>query len=61
MAIIFSAFEIKKLEHNPNILRVNDYSVTFHPEFKKIAVKSYQSADTLTQIFIDQKFDLSII
>lgn len=61
MARIFSAFEIKQLEQNPNILRVSDRSITYHPEFKKIAVQSHQSGLTPTQIFIDHGFDLSII
>lgn len=61
MASVFSTFEIKQLESNPNILRVSDRSITYHPEFKKVAVQAYHSGVTPTQIFIDHGFDLSII
>lgn len=61
MARHFSAFEMKQLEKNPNILRVSDRSITYHPEFKKIAVQTYLSGMTPTQIFIDHGFDLAII
>jgi len=57
----FSAFEIKQLETNTNILRVSNCSVTYHPEFKKIAVQAYRAGYTPTQIFIDHGFDLSLI
>ena len=43
MARHFSAFEIKQLEKNPNILRVSERSITYHPEFKKVAVQTYLS------------------
>lgn len=61
MARHFSAFEIKQLEKNPNILRVSERSITYHPEFKKVAVQTYLSGGTPTRIFIDHGFDLAII
>lgn len=61
MARQFSAFEIKQLENNPNILRVSDRSITYHPEFKKVAVQAYLSGATPTQIFIDHGFEVAII
>lgn len=61
MSRIFSASEIKQLEQNPNILRVSDRSITYHPEFKKVAVQAYYGGHTPTRIFIDHGFDLSII
>ena len=43
MAQHFSAFEMKQLEKNPNILRVSERSITYHPEFNKVTVQTYLS------------------
>ena len=60
MAQHFSAFEMKQLEKNPNILRVSERSITYHPEFNKVTVQTYLRG-TPVRIFIDHGFDLAII
>ena len=61
MAQHFSAFEMKQLEKNPNILRVSERSITYHPEFNKVTVPTYLSGGTPARLFIDHGFDLAII
>lgn len=61
MARHFTSFEIKELEQNPNVLRVSDRSITYHPEFKIRAVEAHKQGVGPTQIFLDHGFDLSAI
>ncbi|MED4731937.1 IS3 family transposase, partial [Aneurinibacillus migulanus] len=59
--IIFSAFQIKQLETNPNVSKVSERSITYHPDFKLKAVKEYLKNKEPMQIFLENGFDLSII
>jgi len=61
MARHFTSFEIKELEQNPNVLRVSDRSITYHPEFKIRAVEANQQGFSPTQIFLGHGFDLSVV
>ena len=61
MVRYFTAFEMKELEQNPNVLRVSDRSITYHPEFKIRAVEAQEQGMGPTQIFLDHGFDLSVI
>ncbi|SDK20528.1 hypothetical protein SAMN05216243_2317 [Sediminibacillus albus] len=61
MARSFSTFELKQLENNPNVLKVSDRSITYHPEFKKLAVHAYKEGASPTEIFLEHGFDLSVI
>lgn len=61
MARHFTSFEFKALEQNPNVLRVSDRSITYHPEFKMRAVEAYEQGFSPTQIFLDHGFDLSVV
>ncbi len=61
MARHFTSFEIKELEQNPNVLRVSDRSITYHPEFKMRAVDAYAQGVTPTKIFLNHGFDLSVV
>ncbi|MGG0283560.1 hypothetical protein ABEY41_00205 [Peribacillus butanolivorans] len=36
---IYTEFQIKELEKNPNIISASERSIYYSPEFKKIAVK----------------------
>jgi len=36
--IIFTEFQQKQLEVNPNVLKVSDRSITYSPAFKVVAV-----------------------
>ncbi len=57
----YSNFEVKQLEANPNVLRVSDRSITYHPLFKNTAVQEYQEGKLPTQIFEDHGFDVNQI
>lgn len=61
MARHFTSSEVKELKQNPNILRVSDRSITYHPEFKIRAVEAREQGFNPTQIFLDHGFDLSVV
>lgn len=59
--IIFNAFEISRLEANPNVLNVSERSISYHPDFKVQAVKENLNGKNPQQIFLDYGFDLDMI
>ncbi|GEN36889.1 HTH domain-containing protein [Aneurinibacillus danicus] len=59
--IIFNAFQIKQLEANPNVSKVSERSIAYHPDFKLKAVKENLKNKEPMQIFLENGFDLSII
>lgn len=61
MARLFTSFEIKELEQNPNVLRVSARSITYHPEFKIRAVEAHEQGFNPTQIFCNHGFYLDVI
>ncbi|MGD6960544.1 HTH domain-containing protein [Rossellomorea aquimaris] len=58
---LFTDFQIKELEKNPNVLRVSERSITYTPAFKHTSVLEYRTGKIPTQIFIEHGFDLNII
>jgi len=52
---------VEKLRQNPYILRVTEWSVSFTPEFKRIAYNEYYNGKSMRQIFADAGFDIGII
>lgn len=58
---IFTEYQIKELEKNPNIVRVSERSITYHPDFKYKAVREYQNGKIPSQIFIEHGFNLELI
>lgn len=52
---------MEKLEQNPNIIKVSDRSITYHPEFKIKAVRENLEGKGPLQIFIENGFELDII
>lgn len=58
---LYSNSEMKQLEANPNVIRVSDRSITYHPHFKKVAIREYQNGKFPTQIFEEHGFDLSVV
>ncbi len=58
---IFTEPEMKQLEKNPNVLRVSERTITYHPSFKRIAIKEYQIGKFPSQIFEENGFDLNVI
>ena len=58
---LFTEYQIKELEKNPNVLRVSERSITYHPDFKMNAVLEYQKGKIPSQIFIEYGFNLELI
>ena len=59
--IIFTEFQQKQLEENPNVLKVSDRSITYSPAFKVAAVKENLNGKGPYQIFTEHGFDVSTI
>ncbi|WP_047155553.1 HTH domain-containing protein [Aneurinibacillus tyrosinisolvens] len=59
--IIFNAFQMKQLEANPNVSKVSERSLTYHPDFKLKAIKENLKGKEPMQIFLENGFDLTII
>jgi transposase len=55
---LYTEFEIKQLESNPNVLHVSEKTITFSPAFKLAAVKAYQAGKTPMEIFREAGFDV---
>ena len=58
---LFSEYQIKELEKNPNVLRVSTRSISYEPDFKVKAVKEYQVGKSPTQIFIENDLNIEVI
>jgi transposase len=58
---IFTQYQMKELEKNPNVLRVSERSISYQPSFKVKAVMEYQSGKSPSQIFIEHDFNLEVI
>ena len=50
-----------ELEKNPNVLRVAEQAITYHPDFKVKAVLENIKGESPARIFMDHGFDLDII
>jgi len=54
MSIRCSELQIKKLEGNPNVLRVSESNnISFTPAFKLAAVKAYKAGKRQRRLFIE--------
>ncbi|WP_133058666.1 hypothetical protein [Halalkalibacter urbisdiaboli] len=58
---IYTEYQMKELEKNPNVARVFDRSISYHSAFKIKAVKEYYAGKTPSQIFIENGFNLDVI
>jgi transposase len=58
---LFTQYQIKELEKNPNVLRVSERSISYNPDFKIKAVSEYQIGKIPAQIFIENGFNLELI
>lgn len=57
----FTQTQIILLESNSNVVHVSEKSITYAPEFKLHAVKSYLSGTMPMQIFLNAGFDVTVI
>ena len=58
---LFSKSQMIELEKNPNVLRVTDQAISYHPDFKVKAVLENIKGESPARIFTDHGFDLDII
>ncbi|WP_174735234.1 HTH domain-containing protein [Mesobacillus harenae] len=58
---LYTDFQIKELEKNPNVLSASDRTISYSREFKVKAIEEYKEGKTPVQIFIDHGFDLVLI
>jgi hypothetical protein len=59
--IFYSESDQHILLRNPNVEKVTDRYISYHPDFKIRAVKEYLSGKKPRQIFIDNGFNLQLI
>ena len=52
---------VKKLQGHPYVLKATQWTVSFTPEFKKMAYDEYCSGKSMRQIFMDAGFDVEVI
>ena len=57
----YCIFEKELLEKSQAILKVNNFSVTYNPEFKIFAVQEYLSGKSPTRIFADAGVNIGIL
>jgi transposase len=58
---LYTEYQIKELEKNPNVLRVSERSISYHPTFKVKAVQEYNNGKIPSQIFIEHGFNLEVV
>lgn len=58
---VFSELEQRILNDNPNVLKVSNKSITYHPDFKVKAVHEKLDGISSTQIFCDAGFNPTMI
>lgn len=58
---LFTKYQIKELEKNPNVLNVSERAITYHPDFKVKAVHEYHQGKIPSQIFIENGFNIELI
>jgi hypothetical protein len=58
---IFSEEQIKTLLQNSNVAKCSDKSISYHKDFKILAVKKYQVGLSPSEIFKQAEFNVDII
>lgn len=52
---------MKQVEANPNVIKVSERSLSYHPDFKLKATKENLKGKEPIQIFLENGFELTII
>lgn len=52
---------VSQLQKNPYVLKATEWTVSFTPEFKRIAYREYYNGKSMRQIFTENGFDVEII
>jgi hypothetical protein len=58
---IFTPEQIKELLQNPNVAKCSERSISYHKDFKILAVKRYQEGHPPQAIFLEAGFNPAII
>lgn len=58
---IFNQEQIKTLLQNPSVARCSEKSISYHKDFKVLAVRKYQEGLPPLEIFRQAQFDIDII
>ena len=53
--------DVKKLREHPYVLKATEWTVSFTPEFKRIAYEEYCGGKSMRQIFTDAGFDVEML
>lgn len=53
--------DVEKLRQNTYVLRATEWTVSFTPEFKRIAYSEYYKGKSMRQIFTESGIDVGII
>ena len=52
---------VQKLNEHPYVAKATEWTVSFTPEFKRIAYEAYYSGKSMRQIFTDAGIDVKIL
>ena len=52
---------VEKLKKHPYIAKATEWTVSFTPEFKKMAYDAYYNGKSMHRIFVDAGFDVEIL
>ena len=52
---------VRKLQEHPYVSKATEWTVSFTPEFKKIAYKEYYNGKSMREIFKNAGFDVEIL
>jgi len=58
---IFTKEQIETLIKNPNVAGCSEKSISYHKDFKILAIKKYQEGLSPSEIFRQAKFDINMI
>ena len=58
---IFTKEQIEELQRNKNIVSCSEKSITYHKDFKILAVRQYQEGTSAPQIFKEAGFNIALI
>jgi len=58
---IFTQEQIEEISKNKNIARCSEKSITYHRDFKVVAIKKYDQGMSAKEIFKEAGFDLKVL
>ena len=52
---------VKKLKEHPYVAKVTEWTISFTPEFKRIAYKEYNGGKSMREIFAEAEIDVEML